>query len=86
MTAAAAPISAPMLDAGGCRRLAAAMLLAAALDAHAGDSEASAWLVCETARIFADELGLERWPPKPAQLAGRRELKARARALMLAGE
>ena len=86
MTGAGSAISAPMLDAGGCRRLAAAILLAAALDAHAGDDEASAWLVCETARLLADELGLgEVWPPRPGQLAGRRDLQKRARELMLAG-
>lgn len=73
-----------MLDAGGCRRLAAAILLAAALDAHAGDEAASAWLVCETARLFADELGLgELWPPAPSQLAGLRDLQRRARELTL---
>jgi len=84
---AAPAISAPMLDAQACRRLAAAILLKAALDAHAGDETAAAWLVCETARLFADELELgELWPPAPSQLVGLRVLQARARALALADE
>ena len=74
-----------LLDERGCRRLAAAVLLKAALDAHAGDKLAASWLVCETARLFADELGLgELWPPAPSQLAGLRDLRARARKLALA--
>lgn len=72
-----------MLDVIGCRRLAAAALLKAALDAHAGDESAAAWIsTSETARILAELIGLgDIWPPAPGQLRNLRQLQAAARSL-----
>jgi hypothetical protein len=60
------------------RRLACAMLLSAALDAHAGRPDALEWVNSDTARQLAELVDLPTWPPDPDQLAGRAELRRRA--------
>lgn len=63
------------------RRLLAAVLLRACLDAAEGDGGALAWLGSDQARAWAELVGLDRWPPAPGQLARRSELEQRARLL-----
>lgn len=60
------------------RRLACAMLLDAALGAHAGRRLDTAWLASSAAKSLADLIGLPAWPPSSAQLASKRELHRRA--------
>jgi hypothetical protein len=67
-------------EAAGARRLVAAVLLLACLDAHKGDGAALAWLGSEESAAWAGLLGLDRWPPSPGMLGTRRELQARARS------
>jgi hypothetical protein len=68
-------------DHRGWRRLAAAVLLSAALDAHRGDCSAMAWLNSERAHTWAGALDLPTWPPHPGQLAGYFELGRRLRGV-----
>lgn len=62
------------------RRLACAVLVDGALGAHAGDESDRAWLSSDQAQLLADLVGLEGWPPAPAQLGGFTQLRARAAA------
>lgn len=67
------------VDAAGERRFVSALLLLACLDAHAGDQAAQAWIMGEESARWAELIGLDLWPPKPAQLGSRRDLKKRSR-------
>lgn len=60
------------------RRLACALLLGGALGAHAGVQSDIEWINSDVAKRLADLVGLPYWPPSASQLAGRRELRARA--------
>ena len=62
------------------RRLAAAALLQATLDANKGDACAQAWLHSDQAHEWADLLDLPAWPPRPEQLGNRTTLAKRGRA------
>jgi hypothetical protein len=46
-----------------CRALAAALLLRAVRDARRGDEGAVAWVLSADSQMWAETLGLERWPP-----------------------
>ncbi len=63
------------------RRLVAAVLLRACLDAHAGQWGARLWLESDQAYAWAEALGLAHWPPRLDQLDTRRDLQRRAMAL-----
>jgi len=68
-------------DARPWRKLAAATLLQATVDAR-GDGDARKWLGSRQARTWAEALDLgERWPPEPGQLGSRSELEQRRREL-----
>jgi hypothetical protein len=62
------------------RRLAAAALLQATLDARTGDTAAVRWLHSDQAHEWAGLLDLPTWPPKIEQLGSRAELIKRGRA------
>ncbi len=63
----------------GWRRLAAAVLLKGATDAHGGDGAALVWLYGPQARTWAQALDLPDWPPEPCRLGSHWELQRRAR-------
>jgi hypothetical protein len=67
------------LDPICCVRFLHAALLAACVDAHAGDVVAMAWLVGAESKLWADLAGLDAWPPRREQLSTRRELIRRAK-------
>lgn len=66
------------------RRLAAATLLQACTDAHAGDHHAADWLHSHQAHEWAGLVDLPDWPPRLDQLDNRTRLQARARELLRA--
>ena len=63
------------------RRLLAAILLKAFLDAYRGDESAWCFLQGERARLMAEELNIRQWPPTRDMLASRSELQRRAREI-----
>ena len=69
------------IDAHGCRRFVAALLLRACLDAAGGEPGAVEWLAGAEAKAWAELIDLERWPPTARQLGTKRELVRRARTL-----
>jgi len=67
------------IDARACRRLVAAMLLRACLDAASGAPGAAVWLQSAEAASWAELIELECWPPTVRQFSSRRELERRSR-------
>lgn len=71
------PVSASQAE----RRLIAAVMLRACLDAHKGDLEAQGWIMSDTATIFAEWLNINCWPPRLDQLGTHDDLSSRAHKL-----
>lgn len=63
------------------RRLLAAVLLMAFLDAYRGDESAWCFLQGDRARHMAECLDIQQWPPTRAMLTSRSELERRAKEI-----